>query len=99
MGLFRMAARLIALAGAAFVGAVVGDIVHQRVSGEQGRVLFRKTDGQWGVNLTPQMLLPAVMAGFRAKERGLMRAAGVAAFMSATGGKGLQGLAGSFFRR
>jgi hypothetical protein len=99
MGLFRAVFRLAFLAGAAFAGAVAGDIVRQRVTGEEGRILVRKAGGDWSANVTPQMLLPAVMAGFRSKERGLLRAFAVAAFMSGTGGKGLGGIAGSFFRR
>jgi hypothetical protein len=87
-------AKLIILAAAAFVGAAVGDLARQRFTGEQGRVLFRASSGEWKVNLPPRLLIPAVLSGFRARERGVLRAAGMAALMAATGGKGIGGIAG-----
>ena len=99
MRLFKLVAKLLSLVAVAFAGAAAGDLVRQRVNGEPGKILVQKPDGDWTVDVTPQFLVPAVLAGFRADERGLLRAAGTAAFLAATGGKGLGGIAGSFFKR
>jgi hypothetical protein len=99
MGLFKLIARLLFLVAAAFGGAAAGDLLRQRVTGEPGKVLFRTPDGDWSVEVTPQFLIPAVVAGLRADQRGLLRAAGTAALLAGSGGKGLGGIAGSFFPR
>lgn len=85
--------KVLVLTLVAAAGAAAGDIIRQRLTGEKGRILFRTSSGEWTVNVTPQMLIPAVAAGYRAEERGLLRAFGMAALMAGTGGKQLGGIA------
>lgn len=99
MGVFRLAGKLIVLTGAACVGAAVGDLARQRFMGEKGQVFFRSSTGEWTINIPPQLLIPAVLAGFRGGERGMLRAAATGAMMAATGGKGPGGIAERFFGR
>ena len=51
-----------------------------------------------GLLALPLILIPAVIAGFRGGERGVLRAAATGAMMGATGGKGPGALAEHFFK-
>jgi hypothetical protein len=94
----RFIGRIIVLALAAFIGAAAADIARQRFAGEKGRVLFRTPSGEWTVNISPQILIPAVLAGLRADKAAPLRSAGTAAMMVATGAEGPGGIA-RLFRR
>lgn len=70
------------MALAACIGAVLGDLARQGITGEKGRVLFRTSDGNWTVTTPPQVLIPAVLAGFPGTKWGVLRAAASAALIA-----------------
>jgi hypothetical protein len=98
MRLIKTAARLALLAAAAFAGAAAGDLVRQKMSGETGRVVFKNPKGDWTVTTPPQILIPAIFAGFMAEKYSLLRAAATAGIMAASGKKGPGGIAKLFGR-
>jgi hypothetical protein len=95
---FRTFGKLVLLAAAAFAGAAAGDLARQRITGEMGQVVFKNAQGDWTVTPSPQILIPAILAGFRAEKSALLRSAGTAAVMAATGKQGLGGIAKLFGR-
>jgi hypothetical protein len=96
--LIKTVTKLALLAGAAFAGAAAGDLARQKMTGEQGRVVFKNSKGKWTVTTPPQVLIPAILAGFKAEKASLLRAAGTAAVIAASGKQGPGGIAKLFGR-
>jgi hypothetical protein len=95
---FKAIGKLVLLAAAAFAGAAAGDLARQKMTGEKGQVINRNDKGEWTLTPSPQILIPAILAGFRAEKPAFIRTAGTAAVIAASGKQGLGGIAKLFGR-